>query len=884
MKTVKYTQEKIEREIKFHTSEIQKLLLNIRTLRKLTRQKIPALDNMINLYLDHKKKIKELTNEYMKLMKFQDPVQFNRPLNIASLKRSNPPVTKVASLTKSNLDANAVSFPPLDRIINSTTDEPELTIDELSALFEEIEEEIGKEYIEAFKDIPVNPNQKATAMPSDVGRLDCNAQNRHPSHVGIVSSNNPNNCYINVLFQMLFQMCEFKNRIISHETPFENPAMNEVKQILLRYQALYDQNPMYLPLTLPNKDLKSIKNDIYRVNENNTQANDPLALFTTPLIFNTGRTKQIAEEYIFNNPFVDEHDPNRFIFSLDYSSDRLTSIQELINAQENIGKFNPQHIMSNYPIFSQKYLLLNIQNIQGKSKPPVVPDPLIRINQLTFNLKGIIVFLASGKDGHYVYVTYDPAGNLSFIYNNQIVIEHILHDVENEVHVSGIDNDEINASNIQLFTKLLQNKNNAQNNFLEQGYEETIQNGGYIFLYEESHLEPRFDPSAATLDAESLDTESLIPGSNSSETASASAPVGPRSVSSASVSTLSTETASGSNLSVGPRSVSSVSTGTAVAAAVAAGPGPEITKPEFEFAIRIIRKLFDIKQNEEIKEKTVKTNLEELKKKIKKYTTNDQNRLLKIIGDAYNFYNNTSKTFLGKIKKYEEQSVEKKQVLKIIYDLFADDYKNLSFMNSNIILKPSINGATRKQTAGLLCDQISELINPIRMNKTIPSQTPNLTKRNITRRVVKEEKKQKIADKAKAVTDKAKAVANEAILKQTKEQIEAANKDIKELKSQQLLARIAELSQEITVLKANAAAAAAAAAAPGSAAPVPVPRNAIRDLTQKQEELEKLKKQLEKELDKKGGKTGGKTTRKVNNKLKQQNKDKNKKRTRRSNK
>jgi chromosome segregation ATPase len=167
-------------------------------------------------------------------------------------------------------------------------------------------------------------------------------------------------------------------------------------------------------------------------------------------------------------------------------------------------------------------------------------------------------------------------------------------------------------------------------------------------------------------------------------------------------------------------------------------------------------------------------------------------------------------------------------------------------MNSNIILKPSINGATRKQTAGLLCDQISELINPIRMNKTIPSQTPNLTKRNITRRVVKEEKKQKIADKAKAVTDKAKAVANEAILKQTKEQIEAANKDIKELKSQQLLARIAELSQEITVLKANAAAAA------------PVPRNAIRDLTQKQEELEKLKKQLEKELDKKGGKTGGK--------------------------
>jgi len=273
-----------------------------------------------------------------------------------------------------------------------------------------------------------------------------------------------------------------------------------------------------------------------------------------------------------------------------------------------------------------------------------------------------------------------------------------------------------------------------------------------------------------------------------------------------------------------------------------------------------------------IKEKTVKTNLEELKKKINKYTTNDIIRLEIIIGQAYNFYNRISKTLLGKIKKYEEQDALTKRVLKIIYDLFADDYKTLSFMNTNIILKPSINNVTRRQVAGLLCDQISELINPIRMNKTIPSQTPNITKRNITRRVVKEEKKQKIADKAKAVTDKAKAVENEAILKQTKEQIEAANKDIKELKSQQLLARIAELSQEITVLKTNAA----AAAAPGAAAPGPVPRNAIRDLTQKQEELEKLKKQLEKELDKKGGKN----TKKINIKIKQQNK--NKKKTRRS--
>ena len=110
-----------------------------------------------------------------------------------------------------------------------------------------------------------------------------------------------------------------------------------------------------------------------------------------------------------------------------------------------------------------------------------------------------------------------------------------------------------------------------------------------------------------------------------------------------------------------------------------------------------------------------------------------------------------SKTFLGKIKKYEEQDSNAKITLKIIYDLFVDQYKFLSFMNSNIILKPSINNGTRRQTAGLLCNQISELMGPIRANKTIPSQIPNLTKRNITKRVVKEDKKQKIAEKTKPI-------------------------------------------------------------------------------------------------------------------------------------
>jgi hypothetical protein len=1057
----------IRTQISHYRRETEKLLPRIRELhqvKKLSPHENNFFESLKQTYKKNKRQIEDLKKQYKELMP-------------APKKSSNQPETIFPEMPTHNIPKNSIA--KLSHQIPGALNE-----EEWLKISEEIEAMIGDSNPDQ-KAAVAGPNQNEdddrstasiqslqTSIPAispELDKLDCIAQNRHPSHVGIESSSNPNNCYINVLFQMLFQMCEFKNGIIfPPDHPFINPVLNEVKQILSRYQDLY-QHGAYQVLTLQNKDLSAIKREIYNIKDpNDTRAEDPYTFFSTSSRDILEQSNGIAIATIFNNPHLED----RFIFTLNYSSNVRTSIQALIDSRDNRDKFDRNQIMSNFPVISQKYILLYLPRVDNK--PPVIPDSRIQINELLFKLKGIIVFLPSeSSEGHYVYVTYDNAGNLSFIYNNQIVIEHLLPYGSNEVSVNGID--KIIPDNLRLFTKLLENKesNESQNN-LVPNYKEIIAQNGYIFLYEIDSipvfdpfssaaaaatkdsgsglgLDPRFIPPAANKvgyrsnlsississsikdelerpdsasvsgsqqsrpatsvrsraessssssadsrprappvslassvsesddnsdddepvhESESRSGQSSIvsrsnqddlsesttsrtlsqvlnpdadadaasqreseailitipldadPGSDAGLNALADAarrrsrppsvagsirlsrsPGGPRpgpvassdSSVSSSVASVSSSVASGSGgpgapgpgapgAGSGGPGAPGAGSGAPGAGSGSGGPGPGapgpgsggpgpgpaallITKPEFVFTIYIIGELFDIKQNEEIKEKTIKTNYENLKKKINNHTTNDKDTLNYIIDQTYIFYNTIPKTLLGKIKKYEDLKDNAKIALKIIYDLFVGEYKFLSFINSNIILKPSINNATRRQTASMLCDQISELISPIRANKTIPSQIPNLTKRNVTKRVVK-------AEKAKAIADRTKAVAEKAKEKQTKEQIEAAEKDIKELKMQQLLARIGELSQEITVLK-------AAAAAPPAAgvAPTPVTPAAIRNLTRKQEELIKLKKQLE--LEQQPDKKGGKNTRKTNNKIKQNKKNK---KTRRSNK
>ena len=735
-----------------------------------------------------------------------------------------------------------------------------------------------------------------------------------PSHVGITSSRNPNNCYINVLFQLLFQMCEFKNRFISpFQSEFGNLAIEEVRKILLRYQALYERQG-YQNLILRDNELRAIKGQVYTLSEDSSKAEDPYTFFSESNRNALESTDGIAVDTIFNNA----SSLDRFIFTLTYNTNTPTSIQQLISLDNN------QIIFDSPPKLTQKYLLFYIPRLLDK--PDVEPTPIININGLVFKLKGIIVYLDSGSasgEGHYIYITYDDAVNVSFIYNNQIVIQHRLNigSNPNAVHVEGIA--QIPDDSIQIYTKLLQHKNNSPDNVLEPDYKETIKKGGYIFLYEVETTPPTFAlPISAVTKAE-IDDRSLhtsvfsLPsfidnpesdnesfkelGSNVSDASSESflrprsrlsaesLRLGSDSGSSGAISSDSGSSDSGilpgsfrsrssdsgsSDSEISQGSFGSISSdseilpGSSNSGSSDSGQGQlPITEQQFEFAIKIIRKLFDIKQNEEIKEKTVKTNYENLKKKIKNYTTNDPDKLLVIIFYAQFFFNLIPKGLFGKIKKYKDLDDNVKKILKEYYDRFAEDYKFLSFINSNIILKPSING-TRRRTADLLCNQTSELMGSIRANKTIPSQLPNLTKRNVTKRAVKVEKKQKEVEKAKAATEKVKA-------KQTKEQIEAVEKDIKELKMQQLLARIGELSQEIADLKA------AIATPPVAGVIIPSTTQNIRTLTGKQEELIKLKKQLEKE--KEPDKKGGKNTRKIIQ-LTNKNKNNKNKKTRRSNK
>jgi hypothetical protein len=850
---------------------------------------------------------------------------------------------------------------PLKLSPSTASDMP--TEEELNALLIDEFDTPAAADSDLFASASAFPLQKAATES-----IGCNV----PSHVGITSSRNPNNCYINVLFQLLFQMCEFKNRFISpFRLEFGNLAIEEVRQILLRYQALYERQG-YQNLILRNNELTAIKRQVYNLLEDSTKAEDPYTFFSVSNRDALESTDGIAVDTIFNNA----SSLDRFIFTLTYNTNIPTSIQQLISLDNN------QIIFDSPPKLTQKYLLFYIPRLLDK--PDVEPTPIININGLVFKLKGIIVYLDSGsasREGHYIYITYDDAGNVSFIYNNQIVIQHRLNigSNPNAVHVEGIA--EIPDDSIEIYTKLLQHKNNSPDNVLEPDYKETIKKGGYIFLYEVETIPPTFalPISAATkaeiddrslhssvfsllsfidnpesdnesfkelgsnvsdassesflrprsrLSAESLRLGSdsgssgaissdsgssdsgILPGSfrsrssdsGSSDSGSSDSGILPGSSDSGSSDSgilpgsfrsrssdsgiLPRSSDSGSSDSgILPRSSDSGSSdsgilpGSSNSGSSDSGQGQlPITEQQFEFAIKIIRKLFDIKQNEEIKEKTVKTNYENLKKKIKNYTTNDPDKLLNIIFYAQFFFNLIPKGLFGKIKKYKDLDDNVKKILKEYYDRFAEDYKFLSFINSNIILKPSING-TRRRTADLLCNQTSELMGSIHANKTIPSQIPNLTKRNVTKRAVKVEKAKAITDKAKAATEKVKA-------KQTKEQIETAEKDIKELKMQQLLARIGELSQEITDLK--AAIAIPPAPLPGAGVAIPSTTQNIRTLTGKQEELIKLKKQLEKEKEKEPDKKGGKNTRKIiqlTNKTKQnKNKNKKNKKTRRSNK
>jgi hypothetical protein len=179
------------------------------------------------------------------------------------------------------------------------------------------------------------------------------------------------------------------------------------------------------------------------------------------------------------------------------------------------------------------------------------------------------------------------------------------------------------------------------------------------------------------------------------------------------------------------------------------GQGPEITEIEFNNAIVAIKQLFNMKTINDLKLSNVTIKKDNLLKKIKENKPQDNDQITYIINHAFDFYKfahgfkssipfTEIKMFRDYIR-YDYINSMTKNLLKQIYENFYEEYKKLGFSNSNIYLKPRLNNnQTRKNQSNILCDKISQLIQPMYSNRTIPSQIPNLTKRNITKKVVKD--------------------------------------------------------------------------------------------------------------------------------------------------
>ena len=158
---------------------------------------------------------------------------------------------------------------------------------------------------------------------------------------------------------------------------------------------------------------------------------------------------------------------------------------------------------------------------------------------------------------------------------------------------------------------------------------------------------------------------------------------------------------------------------------------------------------------------------------------------------------------------------------------FVPQYKQLTFNESTIILRPRITNQTRKNISGRICNELGQLNPLINSLRGIPSQM-----RKLTRKVNLEAIQKNIKIRKEAIS-KQKKQAEEEEVRQRKEQIEAAEKNIEDKKTKAILDRINQLTDEIAAL-----------VEPGPAAAAAVKQQFLRELKTKQGELANLKKEL----------------------------------------
>jgi len=215
---------------------------------------------------------------------------------------------------------------------------------------------------------------------------------------------------------MLFQMCYFRIAILSERWPRQlTPAINQLRNIFARYQELYDDD-VYKLLFLENVDYSFIKKILPDGAAELDAQQDPIEILTGRLDAFFNGTNGIADRFIYGNPYNDSG--IYYVHQLVDPANANTNLQDLISL--NVDSF--RDVRPDTP--DKKYIILNYPRLVdagGKKTNIVTANPVIRINDVSFVLKGIIVHSGNGNEGHYVYVTFKDNGGIDKIYNNSQV-------------------------------------------------------------------------------------------------------------------------------------------------------------------------------------------------------------------------------------------------------------------------------------------------------------------------------------------------------------------------------------------------------------------------------------------------------------------------------
>jgi len=158
---------------------------------------------------------------------------------------------------------------------------------------------------------------------------------------------------------------------------------------------------------------------------------------------------------------------------------------------------------------------------------------------------------------------------------------------------------------------------------------------------------------------------------------------------------------------------------------------------------------------------------------------------------------------------------------------FVPLYKDITFNESTIILRPRITNQTRKATSRKICNELGQLNPLINSLRGIPSQM-----RKLTRKVNLEAIQKNIKIRKEAIS-KQKKQAEEEETRQRNDEIETAEKNIENKKTKAILSQINQLTAEIAGL-----------AEPDPAATPAAKQQFIKFLERKKGELANLKKAL----------------------------------------